>query len=107
MEFASNRKITALSLGVGLTSSELKVSREIYARIIEEVHNGQHQGRTCYYGGLMSKVPTLEEVATRYNLPLDRARFSSAENCMIPSYTNVLYFFPKGKEKPLFWYVEK
>lgn len=55
----------------------------------------------------MSEVPTLEEVATRYNLPLDRSRESRSTNCMYSNYTNVFYFFPKGKGKPLFWYVQK
>lgn len=107
MELYPNKKVTPLSLGYGLTPDEAKLSGEIYDRIVEEVRNGEHEGRECYYGGMMASVPTLEEVAAMYGHPLDRARSGYSPNCLDTRYTNVFYFFAKGRNKPLYWYIQK
>lgn len=107
MELFSRKPVEIITYGFDLTPEEKKRSERIFGVIQTEVWDGEHGRRKCFYGGLMASVPTLEEVAMQYNLPLDRARSSARQNCLYPEYTNVIYFYPRGRNRPQFWFVQK
>lgn len=108
MELYSRKKISCVSLAEnGLGEDDRSKASEIYTRICEEIHSGEHHGDRFYFMGVVTTLPNPIDIAAHYSLDIGRFRDSFANNCMYPEYQNVFYYYPRNRDKTLFWFLLK